>query len=195
MNCSLHPSRDALGTCRRCGRATCELCTKFVDAMHYCTTCGIQHVRSKVFRVGDRIQPSRRKPAASQWRTGPVSGSLLVVACCFLAYQYWPPEWTAAIVASHHKARTGVTDAVVATEMATLRRAIDQHLVISAGRLPEDMEAFAASHLDIPRGRTPGRDPFQNIYLVEPVGKDGDYRLRSMGRDRVAGTDDDIVVE
>ena len=39
MNCYLHPSRPAVGTCVHCGNFICDVCDVVAGGQHYCKAC------------------------------------------------------------------------------------------------------------------------------------------------------------
>lgn len=53
MNCFIHETRDAVGTCTECGRNVCEICLNKQAGKMYCDTCA-QRLSSKSISTKSR---------------------------------------------------------------------------------------------------------------------------------------------
>lgn len=180
---------------------TCELCTKYVAGSHFCTKCGISVVRANVFRTTDRMRARPLPPPKKRLSGTPVYLAIVVVGG-LIAHRHIPWESLGstvdttkeAVEESKELATGGVSRGLAVKEMEMLLRMVEYHYV-STQKWPTDMESFAAAHLRLPPGRTPGRDPYGNVYVVTPLPGEGAFELRSPGPDQKVKTADDIVME
>ena len=87
--------------------------------------------------------------------------------------------------------------AVALDQMKEIQKALEFYK-IDAGSFPESLLDLTVATDDSPKGyiKTIPLDPWKEPYEYDPAGGTvNDYSLLSKGEDKVAGTDDDIIID
>ncbi len=195
--CPVHPSRVSSGSCARCDRAICEICSKWVEGNLFCTPCGVDAVRAMTFRAADRLRSAKPSRKREEIHVGKILfWALLLVGVAetnrrglFLAARAQGARAveTAEGVARASDPRIGMAS----TELIAIRHLLEVHYV-SRQAYPPDFASYLRENLRADLARDTSKDPWGRPYRFEARGES--FVLRSDGPDKTSGTTDDLEV-